>query len=170
MCAEGIVLRDRDGLADGIRTQALGILERGPDPLTLDEIVARRYAVTDMLDDFLGSDSPVETVFIATEMAAAATDLILSYHQQWIGRGKWVLRALQRFDPKLADQLGHALTSYQRSHDKEHLVRFVDRALDLVGGRLFEGYYQTAKNQPMEARRELGAETDEVGGGADSSG
>lgn len=47
----------------------------------------------------------------------------------------------QRFDPDLAQQLQIALESFCQNGVKENLIRFSERALDLVGGRLFEGYY-----------------------------
>ena len=65
---------------------------------------------------------------------------MLGYHRRWIGHGKWVLRALRRFDPGLAQQLQVALENFYQRGEKEGLVSFANQALDLVGGRLFEGY------------------------------
>ena len=145
MCHEGIIVRDREGLARRIQDEAGALLERGPEPLTEEESDLWRYRITDLLDDFLGCDRLDEGMFIANDLAIGASDLILASHRQWIGRGKWVRRALQRFDPELAERLTQALQTYYRAEAKDDLIRFADDALAPVGGRLFEGYYSAGK-------------------------
>lgn len=90
MCAEGIILRDQDGQAIRIKEEARGLIDAGPEPLSAAETNNLRYAITDILDDLLGSQRHDESLFIAYDLAVTATELILSYHQQWLGRGKWV--------------------------------------------------------------------------------
>lgn len=145
MCSEGVVVCDRDGLAHRIKEEATALIERGPEPFTSEEIMRLRYAITDLLDDFLGCDRFEEGMFIAHDLAADTADLLLAYNRKWTGSGKWVPRALKRFDPELARQLTDALTAYYQTERKEDLVQFVDGVLDLVGGRLFEGYRSAGK-------------------------
>ena len=140
MCVEGIILRDSEGLAQSIKKEARMLLEKGPEPLSPKEIIEFRYRITDWLDDFVGSEKLAESYFIANNLAVAATNLILSYHHRWIGHGKWVLRALNKFDPHLAEQLTVALENFYQRSEKEGLINYANQALDLVGGRLFEGY------------------------------
>jgi hypothetical protein len=140
MCVEGIILRDADGLAQSIKAEAQMLLEHGPEPLSQREIIDLRYEITDLLDDFVGSEKLGESFFVANDLAVAATNLILGYHRRWIGRGKWVLRALREFDPHLAQQLALALENFYQRGEKESLINFAKQALQLVGGRLFEGY------------------------------
>src|SRR5579864_1959692 len=54
MCHEGAILQDRDGRALRIKEEARTILENGPEPLSDEQLASQRYAVTDLLDDFLG--------------------------------------------------------------------------------------------------------------------
>ena len=63
-----------------------------------------------------------------------------SDERQWIGHGKWVSRALSRFDPNLIQQLTVALENFYQRGEKEGLISYANQALNLVGGRLFEGY------------------------------
>ena len=140
MCVEGIILRDSNHLAQSITDEARLHLERGPEPLSPREIIDFRYRVTDLLDDFVGSEKLGESYFVANNLAVEATNLILCYHRQWIGYGKWVLRALNKFDPKLVQQLTTALENFYQRGEKEGLINFANQALDLVGGRLFAGY------------------------------
>lgn len=140
MCAEGIIVRDHEGVAQRLKQEARDLLEQGPPPLSKEEITQLRYAVTDLLDDFIGSVRTGESFFIASGLAERSSELMLSYHGQWIGKGKWVLRALHAFDPQLAQRLIAALASFCQQGKKDDLITFAQEALDLVGGRLFEGY------------------------------
>ena len=140
MCEEGVILRNRDGLADRVKEEAHRLLARGPEPLSEDEIERRRYAVTDLLDDFLGVQHVAEGIFVACDLATTAADLILGYKRSWTGSGKWIPRALARVDPELSRSLTSALMVYCRTGTKEELLAFVESALAPVGGRLFEGY------------------------------
>ena len=141
MCHEGEVVRDREGFAGHIRAEARELLTAGPRPLSPEELASWRYGLTDALDDFVGCDREDEGVFIASIVAQEATDLVLLLNRQWLGAGKWTPRALRRFDPELAERLGTALTAYTRHGDKGELIAFATAALDMTGGRLFQGYY-----------------------------
>jgi len=150
LCAEGVILRDRDGLGTRIREEAQSLLDGGPPPLAPQEVEWRRYSLTDLLDDFVGSRRKDEDLFIAHDLAVGAAELVLLHNRRWTGAGKWLLRALRRFDDKRGRQLDAALRSFYRTGDKGGLVRFVEDALGLVGGRLWEGYYAAAPRTEEE--------------------
>jgi hypothetical protein len=140
MCLEGIVLRDRRGLAGRIKDEARRQIEAGPQPLALEELERLRYTLTDLLDDFVGSEHEDEAYLIAHDLACAATRIILLTNGRWLGSGKWLLRALHSFDPSLAEQLGAAMSRFYGSSRKAQLIAFSESALTSAGGRLFEGY------------------------------
>jgi predicted nucleotidyltransferase len=146
MCAEGVVLRDRDGLAERIKMEARDWLARGPAPLSAREIRDARYALTDRLDDFIGATRRDEGMFAAHALATLAAEFVLAAHRAWSGRGKWLIRALRRFDPETAERLATALEAYYRGERKDELIAFVDDALAPFGGRLFVGY-STGKDE-----------------------
>ena len=140
MCVEGVILRDRDGTAPRIRDAARAILEQGPPPLNEADVARIRYMVTDALDDFIGTSTPGENYLIAGRLAEVAAQFLLAYHRQWSGDGKWLIRALKRFDAEKAQQLTTALERFYRQGSKDELVHFAGQVLEPVGGRLFEGY------------------------------
>jgi predicted nucleotidyltransferase len=142
MVDEGTVVRDTDGRAARVKAEAHAFLERGPVPLSEAELEDLRYSLTDALDDFIGCDDVAEGMLIAVALAKTSADLILLSNRQWIGAGKWVPRALRRFDPGLSSQLHRALRDYGRYGDKEPLTEFARHALALTGGAMFEGYYR----------------------------
>lgn len=147
MCAEGVVVHDRRELAAEIKAEARAVLEQGPKPLTAQEVEAARYALTDRLDDFLGEPDRGEGIIVAAELAMQATEFVLAYHRQWSGRGKWLVRALRRYDPESAAWMTQALEIYCRDGAKEELTAFVKAAMAPVGGRLFAGYRREAPLQ-----------------------
>ncbi len=147
MCAEGAVVRDRDGLASDIKTEARAVLDQGPEPLTAREIETARYALTDRLDDFLGNVVRGEGMVVAADLATVAAQFVLAYHRQWAGRGKWLVRALRRFDPERAAWMSTALEAYCQDGMKDELVAFAEAALAPAGGRLFGGYRREAPPQ-----------------------
>lgn len=149
MCLEGVVLRD-DGSAAHIKEEARALLERGPQPLTEDQWEAHRYALTDVLDDFWGTENHGEGIFIAVSLAEEAVDFILLHYGRWIGHGKWTQRALHRFDPAVAERLTAALDAYLGENNKEPLASFAEEALNLAGGRLFAGYRQGGQRDNEE--------------------
>ncbi|MDQ2740721.1 MAG: nucleotidyltransferase domain-containing protein, partial [Chloroflexota bacterium] len=97
-------------------------------------------SLTNLLDDFVGTERPAEGIFIADELAVEAASLLLLLNRRWIGSGKWVYRALARFDPSIADRLVAALRAYYRLEEKAELLTVVEEVLDQAGGPLFEGY------------------------------
>jgi hypothetical protein len=142
MIDEGVVLRNVDRAADRAREAARAALDAGPAPLSEEALEDWRYSLTDLLDDFLGGERRDEGIFIANRLAVEAADLLLLLHRQWHGDGKWVPRALTRYNPEISQRLTEALDVYYRFDDKAPLVVFAEEVLNEAGGRLFEGYYR----------------------------
>ncbi len=126
MCAEGIAIRDRDGLAAGIQAEAAAILQRGPEPFSRTELEDVRYRITDLLDDLVGSQSRDETVFIANDLAVAATELLLVTNGRWVGRGKWVVRTLREYDPHRSEELMRAMHDACSEGARDRLVTYAE--------------------------------------------
>ena len=147
MAAEGVVLRDLDGLAEQFKTEALALLEAGPPTLAAGEMEDRRYGPTDLLGDFIGETSYEGGLFAAQLLAAEAADFVLAYHRRWTGRGKSLWRALERYDAKAAQRLAAALREYACEGRKAAVVAWVDAALAPAGGRLFEGYLRRKEEE-----------------------
>jgi predicted nucleotidyltransferase len=145
MCAEGVAVRGDELLVAEMKAQGRRVLDAGPPELTPSQIEDLRYALTDLLDDFLGVTSPTEGIFSANALAVDIADFTLALNGKWLGSGKWVPRALRRFDPDLTDALVDALRAYYRTEEKGPLSQIAERTLDSAGGRLFEGYFRHAE-------------------------
>jgi hypothetical protein len=136
MCTGGEVLTDVDGAGEAVRHQALAVLAAGPPPLEQAELDARRYGLTDLLDDLTGSTDPGETLVICWQIFVQVAELALLLAGAWLGGGKWLLRELRALDHRLAAKLIAA-------HDNPaELARLADTVLAKGGGRLWAGYHQ----------------------------
>ena len=140
LCAKGLILADVDGNAELIRSEAIALIESGPEAPSEAELADMRYRVTDLLDDFLGCQTQAEAVWAAIDLAQDAADLALIANRRWLGRSKWRDRALSAYDPALARSLALALEATICRGERTELVAWVDLQLRQVGGRLFEGY------------------------------
>ncbi len=93
MVYEGIVLRGKL-LLEPIKEEAERLLEKGPDPWSKEEIDLKRYFITDALDDFIGSRSRSEMLFITNSLAELLHEFVLRTNGRYIGKSKWIPRAL----------------------------------------------------------------------------
>ncbi|OAA30183.1 hypothetical protein AT15_00305 [Kosmotoga arenicorallina S304] len=142
MCSEGIIIRDTHGLGERIKGHARELLAQGPGKLSKKEIDDYRYSITDLLDDLSGSTKREESIFIVERLVNDAVKLYLLANGQWIGKGKWLYRALKSFDPNLAKELVTAMELFFNHNNTSAVIELVDRILTPFGGRLFEGYYR----------------------------
>jgi hypothetical protein len=144
MCSEGRILVDRANQAAGIIATAERLVSAGPAPLASQVLEDRRYALTDLLDDFTSCDRSDEGLLLAAAASVAAGNLLLAVRGAWGGHGKWLPRALARYDPALREQLAASLEAYAHQGDKALLITFVEAVLQEAGGRCFDGYRRIA--------------------------
>lgn len=148
LVVEGVVLRDRDGLAARIRAEARALADAGPPALTASEVEDRRYALTGLIDDFLGVRSYEEGLTIMARLVTEAADFVLARAGRWSGKGKHLWQELVDHDAAAAQRLSAAMHEFTVYHRKEALVEWVDAALAPAGGRLFEGSARHKEDTP----------------------
>lgn len=139
MVTEGIAIKEDDRL-QAIQAEAKQLLENGPKRWTDEAIRMKRYFLTDLLDDFIGSTDRMEDVFIAGALAESASEFVLRTNGRWIGQSKWVLRALRNYDPEFASNFAAVFENFYRTGEKKNTIALVDQILQPYGGRLFEGF------------------------------
>ena len=139
MLAEGIILKD-EGIIEPIKKEAKAILDNGPERWTEQEILTKRYFITDVLDDFIGSKTRAEEIFIANTLADLLKEFVLRTNGCWVGTSKWVIRSLKHYDEKFTEQFVEAFDTFYKKGQKRKVVELCDVVLEPYGGRLFEGY------------------------------
>ena len=142
MTAHGRLLVDVDGIGARLQREARERLADGPPPLPVRELEAKRYALTDTLDDLRGCADPQERVFLAASLLEQAAELVLLAEGRWLGAGKWLSRRLADADPGLHGRLtaGAAVVVGGAPEGTAQLGAAVTEALDRAGGPLWEGY------------------------------
>ena len=137
---EGVILKDQDDFARRLQEKASAIFEQGPDKLSQAEIDQYRYVITDWLDDLVDSKSYEEALFIAYELVAQTSRLLLASNREWSGERKWLYRALQSSADPMAAQLIQGMEHFYRTADKGRLIEVVNAILEQGGGKLYEGF------------------------------
>lgn len=137
--AEGIVLRATPE-GEEIREEARADLDYGPFPLTLSEIDAFRYMITDYMTDLRGARRNGEVWFTVQKIMSLLGEFVLRANRQWTGEGKMLFRQLNAFDPGLGEQLELALASMFKEERPDRLLELCEQVLAPYGGSLFVGY------------------------------
>ena len=140
MCAESVVLVDRDGVAEEVRATAAERIAAGPPPLDDGRRDAMRYALTDLLDDMAGCDDEQEIVLIANLVVQKAGELALAVGGRWSAGGKALARALVQHDPDLLERLLDGHRHVVLYGDTAVLHRAAVDVLQRSGGPLLVGY------------------------------
>jgi ribosomal protein S18 acetylase RimI-like enzyme len=138
MTSTGVRLVGPD--VDAVQQRARAHLEAGPIPWTPEQVDYRRYVLTDALDDLRGARDFDERDMVANQIVTMAAELRLGAAGEWLGKGKWMLRCLRQCDPPLADSLMAAHRATVATDDRVGLINMCEQVLDLVGGRLSEGF------------------------------
>jgi hypothetical protein len=102
--------------------------------VTVAELEAARYGLTDLLDDLTHAQDPGERTVLAYTAWTTAAEYALTFGGHWLGSGKWLLRELRDMDAELAAR-------WLDAHDDvEATAAFAREVLDRAGGPLFAGY------------------------------
>jgi hypothetical protein len=140
MCAEGLLLEDKQAKGKEIQREAKILYEQGPQLWDEDKINEARYKITDFLSDFRSSEDFGESLYILNKLINSLTELILRADGNWVGEGKWVARNLKSYDKDMCDKLVKYTKTYMNTSDKTELISFIQSTLDNYGGELFVGY------------------------------
>ncbi|MEM7364858.1 MAG: nucleotidyltransferase domain-containing protein [Pseudomonadota bacterium] len=143
MVATGTMLPESTKLLEQQKNEARQIIEAGPPPLTPEDTDRRRYAITNLIDDVVGSTNIPVTNAVLAELHDALADFYLRTHGRWSGHGKSVLRSLRDADEPLYDRFVHAFDRGFAT-DVDPIRKLVDELLAPEGGRLWEGYAERA--------------------------
>lgn len=140
MCAEGLLIEDKQGDGKEFQREAKILYEQGPQLWGEDKINEARYRITDFLSDFRSSEDLEESLFILNKLINTLTELILRADGNWVGEGKWVARNLKSYDKDMCDKLVKYTKTYMNTNDKTELISLIQSTLDNYGGELFVGY------------------------------
>ena len=148
MCASGVILHSDGGLAESLANEAATLLAQGPRALSDAERDARRYAISDALDDLSGTESVAEAMVIGAMLLQDVANFSLAAAQRWEARGKWTFRLFEEADPAAATSAVTAFRRLATDGVTGPFITWADGVLGAHGGRLFEGYRVVAAPSP----------------------
>jgi hypothetical protein len=153
MVADGVVVMSRS-LANlaAARELAAETLRSGPPPLDMNSMRSRRFAITDLASALQPDRDKHVLLAAAAALYTALADFALRAAKQWSASGKSLPRALTAMDPTLATQFEAAFTALFAAGDVGYVQDLVDAVLMPYGGRLREGFQQSA---PAEWRDQI---------------
>jgi hypothetical protein len=148
LVAKGVpLLGDPETHGADVRRHCAEALERGPGPVSAEDLVLMRYGLTDQLDDLADVSPGPEVAAVATGVWRSTVELALAVAETWQGTGKWLVRELQALDEREGTYLATALDTALRralSGERGSLISLADEVLDRCGGRYRAGLYLAA--------------------------
>lgn len=126
-----------------LRGAAAAVLEQGPPPLTILEVDAMRYALTDLLDDLAGGGTAEAMGAVAVATWRASAELLLGVGGGWWGTGMWLVHELRTYDAAAGTSYAsclHGALLASLDGDPGPLTTVGEQVLERAGGRLWAGY------------------------------
>ncbi|KGP71612.1 nucleotidyltransferase domain-containing protein [Pontibacillus yanchengensis] len=139
MIVEGMPLKGSEHI-NNVKEEAANRLAEGPESWDTETIQLKRYFITDTAEDLKGAIHRAEAIFIANLLADQLHEFYLRTNQQWIGKGKWVIRALKRYDEEYAKHFTRAFDQFYRTGEMDEVEKLVELTLKPYGGPLFDGF------------------------------
>lgn len=130
-----------------LKEEAQTRLDLGPEPLTGDDLETMRYFITDLKEDLIGSRDDFESLLIVNELLVKLHELYLLNQGAWIGKAKWIKRALINHDEEFAAYFEGQVLTYYQTREKQVILDLVTRVLEPLGGDLFHGYSRGKKKK-----------------------
>ncbi|MFJ4030172.1 nucleotidyltransferase domain-containing protein [Paenarthrobacter sp. NPDC089989] len=150
LCARGILLTD-NGTGRQLQKQAREHMAQGPKVLEDSERSFRRYNLSALIDDLVGSQDNAERFAVSSDVFRDAAELFLLESGSWLGSGKWTIRRLHLNGSELALRL--CSWAEDSGRNTESLVGLAREVLDLSGGYIQEGFIRGQRNEradPLE--------------------
>lgn len=144
MIGEGIILGPDLGLAQERQEKALALYQKGPTPLSQDEIEAARYFITDQMDDIRAPRNEGQRMASLTAFYHRLGNFYLRAQGKWSGNGKHLFRRMERDNPDLATQY-HAAFYDAFQGRVDHLYTLTENILHPFGGWHWIGYKSVAE-------------------------
>lgn len=140
MISEGHEVPGPTNLTETLKRLASETLKAGPPPLPAEEILDRRYQISELIDDIREPKTRGELIASASVIFTELADYFLRTNRGWTGTGKGLLKRLRRQDPVIARRFSE---SFEDLFATGQTGRVIDLASDVLapeGGFLFEGY------------------------------
>jgi hypothetical protein len=136
--AEGRLLFDRSGLGMHYKTLARDVVAGSLEPMTEQQILSRRFLLTELLDDLADSESDLlQARWLMCSGLRFVVDTAFLWHRRWTPKDKWALEETEALDRGLASNVKVFLGA-EGSEQVDVFEAMVKDVLGWMGGELRE--------------------------------
>ncbi|MCC2625973.1 MAG: N-acetyltransferase [Burkholderiales bacterium] len=139
MIYSGIEIPKETSFGKSLKSLAAQLLQNGP-LIPKKQLLYRRFLITDLLDDLKGASNEYEFLTICACLHEELCEFFLLANKQWIGKSKNLVRLVNKFDSKIAEQ---AFLNYKqaiRDIDYRPMETLTKTIIDPFGGELWAGF------------------------------
>lgn len=140
MIKEGVEVPESTPLSRILKARAESVLAAGPPKLTDHDQRAKRYGITDLVDDLRDPRSGDELMATGVRLYAELADHYLRTNGFWSGTGKSIPRALKKADPTFFGKYTCSFQELFREAKPQAVIDLAEEVLKSQGGFLFDGY------------------------------
>jgi len=136
MVADGIEVMKETSLSRQLKKQAIDLLNSIPS-INQEELINRRFKITDLLDDLKEPDNLHEQMAITFELYKQLAEFYLLVNGKWLGSGKQLPRLLMKFNPEMAEEFAKVFGDVSNA---ENIIKFSQELLKPYGGLIWDGF------------------------------
>lgn len=144
MVAEGLETPGPSPFSEKLKEMAAEVLRLGPIPLSEEEILERRYHISELLDDIREPRSRQELNAAACSVYSELADFFFRSRGLYSSRGKAILKRLKKSDPAFFRRFTEAFDILFAVGRAEKVIELGEELLASKGGVLFDGYRRVA--------------------------
>jgi hypothetical protein len=151
MIAEGREIPIEDEFSGELKRRARALYAAGPPAWDAEEMLLRRYRLTDWVDDIRHPRTPEELVASGAYLYQDAADFYFRSRKLWSSHSKTIPRRLRELDSVFAEKFCEAFDALFVEKQQAPAIALVEELLAPFGGLLFEGFRRNSR--PEERRR-----------------
>lgn len=123
-----------------LKVLARQTLDAGPPALEAEDILDRRYQISELIEDIRDQKPRGELIAVASSIYTELADYYLRSRRAWTGTGKGLLKRLKRLDPAFARKFSDSFEDLFATGQTGRVIELAGEILQPDGGFLFEGY------------------------------
>ena len=136
MIANSIEIPSITNFGNSIKTLAQEAIDSFVQ-VTKNDLYSRQFKITDMLYHLKYAKNMHEKIAITFQLYKDLAEIYLLSHRQWIGSGKDLAQALEKFNPFIAKKFEQAFTKLD---DFESIEVLIKKILEPLGGLFWNGF------------------------------
>lgn len=140
MITEGYEVPGPTALTETLKRLASETLLAGPPPLLTEDVLDRRYHISELIDDIREPKNRSELIASASVIYNELADFYVRSRRGWTGSGKGLLKRMKRLDPAFARKFSESFEELFATGQTGRVIDLATEVLAPEGGFLFEGY------------------------------